>query len=453
MTDNKKSLATKTVDRSLDEIENRVTLNAFAWVDAEGARQRARTLDAKDGNNLPLYGDVIAVKDNIHVAGLPNAAGTDALRDFIPKTSASIVSLVEKAGAIVIGKAGMHELALGITSNNFAFGPVRNPINEEYIPGGSSGGSAASVAAGLVDVAIGTDTGGSIRLPAALTGTVGFRPTTGRYPNDGVTTLSETRDTVGFLTRDVADMIRYDRVVSGRTVNIEPADLFGLRIGVPRGYFYKNLDPDVAKATDRLLADLESRGVVLIEADVGDALNLVSETGMRIVVFEMALSLRAYLKKNAPSVSPEQLLAEVKSPDVAPVVTAAFEGVISPSEYEAALQEQCGAIISAFETYFVKHQIDAIIFPTSPITARPIKGILDGVQIDGSDGMQDTFSTYIRNAEPATLAGLPGISIPMGRDTFGLPIAVELDGPPQSDERILAIALSVEQVAKNYRSR
>jgi len=438
--------ALQAVEQALVRIEARASLNAFALVDKVGAKSRADILDKSEAGDFPLKGKVMAVKDNVHVAGLPNTAGTTALREFVPKTSASIVTALQDAGAVVVGKAGMHELALGITSNNFVFGAVRNPANEDAIPGGSSGGSAAAVAAGLVDLAIGTDTGGSLRLPAALTGTVGFRPTTGRYPNDGVTTLSTTRDTVGFITRDVTDMVLYDGFAVGSHSDLEAPDLNGIRIGVPHAYFYDNLDPDVAQACENTFSTLTKAGVELVSVDLAEAAVLCGKAGLPIVLYETNISLRRYLSVHNTGITSEQLVAGIKSPDVLPVVQAALEGAISRADYEEALNKERLIAREIYARCFVDNRLDAIIFPTSPITARPIEGILEGVEVPGEDGLQDTFSTYIRNTEPSTVVGIPGISIPAGLDSMGLPIGIELDGPENSDEELLALALAIEAI-------
>ena len=187
------------INDALERAEQFSHLNAFISVDANGAAAKAKELDRMraEGRVLgPLHGIPIVVKDNIHVTGLQNTAGTPGLKGFVPLISNEVVTRLEAAGAVIIGKTNLHELAFGITSNNTGFGAVINPYDDSLIPGGSSGGTAVAVSAGIVPAGLGTDTGGSVRIPPALTGIVGFRPSMGRYPSDAVTPISHTRDTV-----------------------------------------------------------------------------------------------------------------------------------------------------------------------------------------------------------------------------------------------------------------
>jgi len=216
----------------------------------------------------PLHGAPIVLKDNMDTAAMPTTGGTPALKDHRPSANAPIAQALIDAGAIVFGKANLHELAQGITNNNRAFGPARNPYDPDKIPGGSSGGCAVAVSARLAPAAMGTDTGGSVRIPAALCGIVGFRPTMGRYPQQGVIPISHTRDTAGPMTRSVADAVLLDRVITGSMQEILPARLRGLRLGVPRAHFYENIDPAVNDAMDSALRRFRDYGIDLIEADL-----------------------------------------------------------------------------------------------------------------------------------------------------------------------------------------
>ena len=183
---------------------------------------------------------------------------------MIPAVDAEVVARLKAAGAIILGKSNMHELAYGITSNNAYFGAVGNITDKEYIAGGSSGGSAVAVAAGITNASLGTDTGGSVRIPAALNGLVGFRPTTERYPSDGLTLISQTRDTVGTIARTVGEVALLDAVLTGQALDGQTADLIGLRLGVPKAYFYDNLEPAIAEQMSALLTALERAGVDLV---------------------------------------------------------------------------------------------------------------------------------------------------------------------------------------------
>ena len=190
-----------------------------------------------------LAGLPVPVKDNFDTADMPTTGGTPGLRDHRPRHNAPVVQRLIDEGACIMGKLNMHELAYGITSNNGAFGAVRNPYDPSRIPGGSSGGSGAAVAARMAPVALGSDTGGSVRIPAALCGVAGMRPTTGRYSQAGVVPISHTRDTAGPLARSVADLALFDSVITGVPNDLPTIPLRGARIGVPRGHYFDNLHP------------------------------------------------------------------------------------------------------------------------------------------------------------------------------------------------------------------
>ncbi len=435
------------VEQSLKAIADGAAFNAFITIDAEGARLRARELDElrEQGEILgPLHGIPVAVKDNIHVAGIPNTAGTAALKDFIPSRDAGVVQRLKAAGAIIIGKNNMHELAFGITSNNYTFGAVGNAYDAKYIPGGSSGGTAVAIASGMVPVGLGTDTGGSSRIPAALNGLAGFRPSTGRYPADGLTRISQTRDTVGPMAHTVADIALLDSVLSGEPISNTDIDLATLRLGVPRGYFYQNLEPAVAQRAQEVLVALQQAGVTLIEADMPDIAQHNERVGFPLVLFEAKPLLEAYVAANLPGKTLDDLIAEISSPDVIEVMTSIANGVIPETLYQEALEKHRPLMQQAYREYFREYRVDAIIFPTMPLTARPIEGSLEAVELNGE--MVPTFPTYIRNTDPASNAGIPGLTIPAGVAENGMPIGIEIDGPENSDQRLLAIGAAIEEL-------
>ncbi len=443
----KKAMSTDTnlneakVNAALAKADQLQHLNAFIHVATEQALTQARQLDASSGERV-IPGWTLAIKDNIHVAGMPNTAGTEALKKFVPAQDSPVIARLRAAGAIVLGKANMHELAFGITSDNASFGPVRNPVNPELFAGGSSGGTAAAIAAGIVDAGLGTDTGGSVRIPAALTGIVGFRPTTGRYPVQGVTPVSHTRDTIGPMARTVDQIIALDTAITG-DATLPEIQLATLRLGIDRDYFFANLDPETAAITEQALERLQAAGVTLIEHNASELSALLTDSAFPIALYEATRDLDRYLVEHDTNVSLEQLMAGVTSPDVQGIFAAATaeESAIPEAAYQQALKAR-QVLQQLFERYFSENQLAGIIFPTTALPARPIEGSLDAVTLNGE--AVPTFPTYIRNTDPASIAALPGISIPAGSTASGLPVGLEIDAPASSDRKLLAIARAVE---------
>ena len=431
------STAAAPVDEYYRQIEQYADYNAFISLD----RNLPSSSPIASG---PLSGMVLSIKDNIHLAGVPNTAGTPLLKNFVPDEDAELVKRLKAAGALIIGKNNMHELAYGITSNNAAFGSVHNGVVRGYTAGGSSGGTGAAVALGLVDAGIGTDTGGSVRIPAALNGLVGFRPTTGRYPGSGMTTISNTRDTAGPIANSVADAALLDGVLSGDDTAVSAIDIQGLRLGLPRAYFYDDLDPQVAAAMDSTLDKLRAAGAVLVEAELTGIPELNAKVSFPIVLYETSQLLPAYFAEHVPGASEQQIIDSIASPDVKQVVGDALNGAIPEAGYLDALHTQRPLLQQAYADYFKQQAVEAVIFPTTPLPARPLQQDMTTVELNGEQ--VPTFPTYIRNTDPASNAGIPAISIPAGVSSDGLPIGVELDGPSGSDRRLLAVAAAVEAI-------
>ena len=247
-------------ERVLDAAERQSHLGAFTVIDRAGAMAAARLAD-RTPTRGPLHGVPLVIKDNIHVAGLTNAAGTGAFEGFIPDADAPSVRLLRAAGAFIMGKTRLHELAFGATSDSSAAGPIRNAVNNSRCAGGSSGGTAVAVASGSAIAGLGTDTGGSVRIPASLNGIVAFRSTTGRYPSGGTTPVSKTRDTVGPMTRTVADTALLDAVLAGDKP-ARPAltpSLDGLVLGIGGTYFTHPLDTGTELVWQRTLRHAPTR--------------------------------------------------------------------------------------------------------------------------------------------------------------------------------------------------
>ena len=424
------------LERFYRAIENGSSYNTFITID--------KTLSEKKRSEGPLAGMYIAVKDNIHVAGLPNTGGTESLKDFVPHEDAEVVARLKKAGAQVIGKNNMHELAFGITSNNATFGAVHNALNFDYMAGGSSGGTAAAVALGMASAGLGTDTGGSSRIPAVLNGLVGFRPTTGRYPNSGMTMISNTRDTAGPITRTVTDAMLLDDVLSADSSITPDVTLSGLRIGVPRDYFFDNLDKDVERITAQALNRLSEAGVELVETSIANIGELNDNVGFPIVLYETAQLLPAYLETHMPSVNIEQLIEQIASPDVKQVIGDAVVGAIPEDVYLEALNTHRPVLQKAYADYFQNQSLDAMVFPTTPLPACKLATDMSTVELNGNE--VPTFPTYIRNTDPSSNAGIPGISIPAGLSSKNLPIGIEIEAPAGNDRELFAIAELVEKL-------
>ncbi len=424
-----------------------VHLNAFIDHEPQAIRRAARDADARRSSGAALgrlHGVPLAFKDNIDIAGIATTAGTPALKGNRPQRTAAVAHKLLEEGAIVFGKANMHELAFGITTNNAVFGPARNPYDRDRIAGGSSGGTAVAVAARAVPAGIGTDTGGSVRIPAALCAAVGFRPTVGRWPQSGIVPISHTRDTPGPITRRVGDCVLLDAVVTGSAAAIAAAPLKGIRLGVPRAYFWSPLDAEVARVCEHALARLRDAGAVLVEADLPGVAVLDGAASLPIALYEGIADLKAYLREHDQPDDLAAFVAQIASPDVKGIFSSQLgSGAVSEAVYREALAVHRPALQQAYRRYFAEQRIDAIVVPTTPLPAAPI-GADEAVLLDGKPG--PTFSTYIRNTDPGSVAGLPGLSLPAGATAAGLPVGIELDAAAGSDARLLAIGLALEEL-------
>ncbi len=426
------------------QCEKHKDLNAFVSHDWQKLRNAADTADASGKAGQGLAGIPLCLKDNIDTGIFPTGAATGALRSHVAKAPAPVAKALFDAGAILGATGNMHELAFGITTNNAVTGASRNPWNTDMIPGGSSGGVAVAVAARMMPGGIGTDTGASVRLPASLCGCVGFRPTVGRYSGDGIVPISHTRDTAGSITRSVADAILLDGVMEGGGGAGSAIALRGLRLGVPRGYFYDNLDPAVAVNAEGALAALANAGVELVEADIPNIGDLDNAVSFPVALYEFITDLPRYLAAEGLDLSLRDICDGVGSPDVRGL----FESQLGPdampeAAYRQAIYRDRPKLQAAYADYFSSNNVDAVIFPTAPLPARPI-GDDETVELNGE--RVPTFPTFIRNTDPGSNAAIPGISLPSGLSPAGLPLGMELDGPAGSDLRLLAIAAAIEPV-------
>jgi mandelamide amidase len=432
-------------------------LNALIVLNKTGALAAARNIDAlrKNGAVLPaLAGLPIVVKDNINTRDLPTTAGTPALRNVQPKHNAPSLQKLIDAGAIVLGKANMHELAFGITSTNLASfaGPVKNPYDKTRIAGGSSGGTAAAIAARITPAGLGTDTGGSTRIPAALCGIVGLRPSVGnggiqrRYTDThAVVPISHTRDTVGPMGRTVADVALLDAVITGTTL---PAaiGLKGLRIGIPAS-FWAGLDSQVAAVMAAAKSKLAAAGVVFVDVDTAGLAALNNNVSFQIALHEPIADIPAYLAATGVTgITLADIAAQVASPDV----KAAYGAILADAfgaAYPDAINVYRPQLQALYANYFADNALDALMFPTTVLPAVTIDAVNGSSTLSINGGPPvDELGTYIANTDPGSNAGIPGLSIPAGMTSAGLPVGLELDGPIGSDERLLGIGLSIEKV-------
>jgi len=443
------------VGAALDRAERIRSLNAFIAVDRAGAIARARRIDAMRtaGSALPaLAGLAIVVKDNIDTSELPTTGGTAALRDVRPRANAPALQKLIDAGAIVIGKTNLHELAFGITSTNLtAFaGPVKNPYDPTRIPGGSSGGTAVAIAARVTASGLGSDTGGSTRIPAALCGIVGLRPSVGnggaerRYDPRGVVPISHTRDTIGPMGRSVADVALLDAVITGATP-VAPVPLAGLRIGIPAS-FWSGLEAQVAEVAGQARARLAGAGVVFVEVDTVGLAALNEKVSFPLALHEPIADIPAYLAAaGVTGISIKELAAQIASPDVKGVF-----GAIQADALGAGYGEAIGVfrprMQALYADYFRNNRLDAMMFPTTVAAAVPIDTAAGSGKFSLNGALVDTFATMIRNTDPGSNAGIPGLALPAGVGPSGLPIGIELDGPLGSDRALLAIGLAFETV-------
>jgi Asp-tRNA(Asn)/Glu-tRNA(Gln) amidotransferase A subunit family amidase len=446
-----KMTAVSAVQAALERAEQFKELNAFIILNKDSALAAAAQVD-KGEKRGALAGLPIVVKDNINTADMPTSGGTPALQHARPTQNAPSLQKLLDAGAIVIGKTNMHELAFGITSTNLSSfaGPVKNPYDTTRIPGGSSGGTSAAIAARIVTCGLGSDTGGSTRVPAALTGTVGLRPSVGnggaerRYDDANlVVPISHTRDTVGPMGRTVADVALLDSVIAG-TAMAQAEPLRGKRLGIPAS-FWSGLDRDVEAVAKAARAKLADAGVVLVEADMAGLFEQNGKVSFVVALHEPIADIPAYLKASGiDGITLADIAGQIASPDV----RGAFGAITADAfgaTYPDAINVQRPALQKIYQAYFREHDLDGILFPTT-IAPAPVIDAEKGsseMSINGGKPVP-TFDTMIRNTDPGSNAGLPGLSLYAGLTPGGLPVGLEIDGPVGSDAKLLGLGLSIE---------
>ena len=423
-------------------------LNAFITLEPQKVLEAARACDRARRNGSrpgPLFGLPVPVKDSVNTRDYPTTAGTPALRHFRPTEDAPVVRALRAAGAIVLGKTNLHELSYGWTSNNLAFGAVRNPYDPTRIPGGSSGGTAAAIAARMAPLGVAEDTEGSVRVPAALCGIAGLRPTTGRYPTQGCVPITPLFDQVGPHARSVADLALFDSVVANDWRPLQPMPLRGVRLAVVRDYWYSDLDPEVERVTTGALERLQAAGVQLLESELPELAHLIDLITEPVQNHDVRLELARYLREYHAGISFEHLVSQA-SPDIQQIfrrdVLPGSANFISEAAYAAVRDTHLPRLQSLYRDHFARTGVAAIVFPATMVAALPI-GTEEDVTIRGR---QVSFETAIaRNVAPGSTAGLPGLVLPAGLTSAGLPVAIELDAAAGTDRALLALGSSAAE--------
>jgi aspartyl-tRNA(Asn)/glutamyl-tRNA(Gln) amidotransferase subunit A len=400
-------------------------LNAFIAVTAESALAEARQAENEIANGHwrgPLHGIPIGLKDLFDTAGVKTTGASAVFADRVPQTNAEVVSRLKQAGAIILGKQNLHEFAYGGSSMISYYGRVKNARNPEHIAGGSSGGSATAVAADMCFAALGTDTAGSIREPAALCGVVGLKPTYGRVSTRGVIPLSESLDHVGPIAAMVADCALLLKAISDLgtpKIEIPGNSKTVFRIGVPRSYFFDDLGASVAKAVEEALRILESLGGTIID------LTLSVPTDRKLQSAESWAFHKDFVARS-PELYQADTLHRLRSGEQI------SEEEIAQKKRE--LRQSREEIKRAFE------KVDLIVTPTTPVPAPKISDLTQNPAL-----LRPRELVLLRNTRPFNVWGLPAISVPCGRTRDGLPIGLQIAGPHWGENMVLQAAHAFER--------
>ena len=429
------------------------SLNAFLEIARDGALRRADSLDGKDS----LSGIPIAIKDNICVEGMQTSCGSRILGNYHPPYNATVIERLLNAGAVIMGKTNCDEFAMGSSNENSAFGPVKNPWDTTRVPGGSSGGSAAAVAAGIVPVALGSDTGGSVRQPASLCGVFGLKPTYGRNSRYGLVAFGSSLDQVGIFARTTSDVARVLGIISGRdphdatTADVPvpnylaelSSDIMGARIGLPRSFFGEGLDPDVRASVEAAVDVYRDLGAAIVDVELPNSqysiavyyIIATAEASSNLARFDgVRYGFRA---EDAPAL--RQMYRKTREEGFGPEVKRRImlgTYVLSAGYYDAyyAKAQQVRALIKQdFQKAF--ESCDAIITPTSPTPAFAL-----GEKVD------NPLAMYLNDIYTVTanLAGIPGLSVPCGLSANRLPIGFQLLGANWSEPTLFKLAHAYE---------
>lgn len=433
---------TEVVSESLKIIKDKEKLNAFITLVEDEALKRAAWLEKNGDRSLPLFGVPVALKDMYLTKGIRTTAGAKLLEEYVPPYSSSVVEKLEEAGAVIVGKTNQDAWAHGASGENSDFGPSLNPSNEEYVPGGSSSGSAVAVAAGMVPLAMGTDTGGSIRQPANFVGVVGFKPSYGRVSRYGVIAMASSLDSMGHFTNSVEDAA----LVLGVTAGADERDattraarkyefegfskkgLEGVRVGIAREYVEAIADEEIKENFEKVKSKLERLGATLVDVTLPhtkDAIAVYYILQPAEVSSNLARFDGVRYGKGRDSFGKEAKRR---------IVVGSY--TLSSGYYDAYYRQALRVrtlVKQDFERAFEK--VDALVTPVSPTTAFKL-----------GEKTSDPLAMYMADAltVPVNLAGLPAIAIPSGKTKGGLPMGVQVIGRYMDEERMLPISYELE---------
>lgn len=403
-------------------------LNAFITVTADSAMAEVRKAEQEIAGGRwrgPLHGIPVGLKDLFDTAGVKTTAASALFADRVPQQDAEVVKRLKSAGAIILGKQNLHEFAYGGSSMISHYGPVRNACNPEHIAGGSSGGSATAVASGMCLGAIGTDTAGSIREPAALCGVVGLKPTYGRVDTQGVIPLSESLDHVGPLTATVTDSAILLKAITdpeARTLEVPGSLDAQFRMGIPRSYFFEDLDLEVARSLEEALRVLKSLGGRIVELDLPVPID-------RRLHSAESWAYHKDLVARSPELYQPETLRRLRSGE--------HIGEEEIAQKKLELQQSREEIKLVFE------KVDLIVTPTTPIPAPKVDHLMESPEL-----LRPRELVLLRNTRPFNVWGLPAISVPCGRTKNGLPIGLQIAGPHWGETILLQAAYAYERASQ-----
>lgn len=426
------------------------TLNVMMEVTADSARRQADEADAlerRGESSGPLHGMIVALKDNIDTAQIRTTSGSRLYEEYTPQHNATVWDRMQRAGAILIGKVGLHECVFGPTSQNVWFGRIRNPWNPDHIPGGSSGGSGAAVAAQFCDLALGTDTGGSVRIPSAMCGVTGLRPTQGAVSNADVRPISPHLDTVGPMARSVQDVAKAFSVMqaydpkdvtsrlaptAGGKSAIDEAGIDvpvrGIRIGVAKGFFEQNLDPAVSAAYSEAQQVFADAGAQLIAVDLSDA-ERAAKVAARIIVADAADYYQDEITQRPEAIGEEVMKRMKLGFDVTGVEYA------NNMRFMLQWRRYIGRLLS--------DQADVIMTPTINIPAP-------------TTSESDDLLNLVGRITPFTmawaLAAVPTLALPAGFSDTGLPVSIQLAAPEFAEDRLFRVGIGFQSATRHHQA-